>query len=452
LPRRLFLGFVYPPEMQDYVMRHERGSPQIAANKLGWFFIRGMESAMGEAMDVLSVLAVSRYPVFSRLFIRPSARRRDNGAELWFVPFLNVPFFKRFFIALATIFYLLRWLWRTRGSSERVVAVYAMYSPTLLPAALVCRLSGVPLVLFVPDLPEFMDPGSDPPHLLRWLRNVNARLSYWCAERASGFVFLTRHMADRFCLAGRPFAVVEGCVDAAIAAQAETPAQDPSLRVAMYAGILASSYGVRTLVQAFTKLRAPNYRLWLCGRGEMESEIRQLAAADPRIEYLGVLPNAEVLQRERQATVLVNARPSCAEFTKYSFPSKNLEYLSSGRPVILCRLPGIPDEYFDYCYALDDESIPGMTKLLQKVLSERPEELTALGRRARDFVRENKNYVRQGEKVHHLIETVLRRHVSPTPHLATATAVTSRQGSQHNHSLAIRTPKGAEQCSATKPS
>jgi glycosyltransferase involved in cell wall biosynthesis len=177
----------------------------------------------------------------------------------------------------------------------------------------------------------------------------------------------------------------------------------------MYAGGLAAAYGVRTLVQAFRSIKNPNYRLWICGRGEMEAEIRQSAKEDPRIEYSGILANPEVLRREHRATVLVNPRPSHSEFAKYSFPSKNLEYLGTGRPVILCRLPGIPEEYFDYVYPLEDESVHGMATLLHEVLEKPNEELDAFGKRARSFVLENKNYKKQGEKIRRLIETVLWR-------------------------------------------
>ena len=156
-------------------------------------------------------------------------------------------------------------------------------------------------------------------------------------------------------------------------------------------------------------MKNPGYRLWLCGRGELEAEIRQCAEEDSRIVYLGMLPNSEVLHRERQATLLVNPRPSDSEFTRYSFPSKNLEYLSTGRPVVLCRLPGIPDEYFEYVYALDDESVEGMANLLDEVLRKSDAELDAFGNRAQRFVLEHKNYRKQGEKVRHVMEMVLRK-------------------------------------------
>ena len=38
----------------------------------------------------------------------------------------------------------------------------------------------------------------------------------------------------------------------------------------------------------------------------------------------------------------VNPRQNNEEFTKYSFPSKTMEYLASGVPVVAYKLDGIP--------------------------------------------------------------------------------------------------------------
>ena len=51
--------------------------------------------------------------------------------------------------------------------------------------------------------------------------------------------------------------------------------------------------------------------------------------------------------------ILVNFRSPNEELTKYSFPSKILEYISSGSLVLSTRLLGIPDEYFSYIVPLD---------------------------------------------------------------------------------------------------
>ena len=53
----------------------------------------------------------------------------------------------------------------------------------------------------------------------------------------------------------------------------------------------------------------------------------------------------EILQN---ADVLVNPRQNDDEYTKYSFPSKNIEYLMTGNAVVAYMLDGIPEVYKEF--------------------------------------------------------------------------------------------------------
>ena len=60
---------------------------------------------------------------------------------------------------------------------------------------------------------------------------------------------------------------------------------------------------------------------------------------------MGQVSLNEARALQKTADVLVNPRLNEGEYTKYSFPSKTMEYLSTGRPVVCYKLDGIPDEY-----------------------------------------------------------------------------------------------------------
>ena len=36
--------------------------------------------------------------------------------------------------------------------------------------------------------------------------------------------------------------------------------------------------------------------------------------------------------------------------------------MACGTPLLTTKLPGIPDEYYEYCYTLDDETVDGVIK------------------------------------------------------------------------------------------
>lgn len=87
-----------------------------------------------------------------------------------------------------------------------------------------------------------------------------------------------------------------------------------------------------------------------------------------------------------KAALLVNPRPIKPEYTKYSFPSKNMEYMVSGTPLMTTKLPGIPKEYYPYIYLLEDESPEGIARRLNEILNISMIERNEKAKEARKFV------------------------------------------------------------------
>ena len=126
--------------------------------------------------------------------------------------------------------------------------------------------------------------------------------------------------------------------------------------------------------------------------------------AHPNLEYRGVAPNEEIVAEELKATLLINPRPTTEEFTIYSFPSKNMEYMASGTPLLTTKLPGMPEDYYPYVYFFEEESIQGYVYALRKVLSQSSDMLYAKGVQAKKFVLQNKNYIVQAQRVLGLLD------------------------------------------------
>ena len=172
----------------------------------------------------------------------------------------------------------------------------------------------------------------------------------------------------------------------------------------MYAGAISEKYGLRNLIDGFRMADIPNVRLDLYGPCDFEEELVQLAKEDDRVFYGGLLLNSEIVEREQAATLLINPRPTTEEFVKYSFPSKNMEYMVSGTPVMTTVLPGMPKEYYPHVYLLEDESASGIAECLKQVLSHTDEELFQKGQAARKFVLETRNNVVQAKKILDMLE------------------------------------------------
>jgi glycosyltransferase involved in cell wall biosynthesis len=97
-------------------------------------------------------------------------------------------------------------------------------------------------------------------------------------------------------------------------------------------GRLSVEKGIRTLLRAMKLLKA-QIRLNIVGQGPLESEVQDAANRDPRIHYLGVVSQREVLDLMGAAKCLIF--PSeCYE----TFGRVIIEAYSRGTPVIASQL------------------------------------------------------------------------------------------------------------------
>ena len=88
----------------------------------------------------------------------------------------------------------------------------------------------------------------------------------------------------------------------------------------------------------------------------------------------------------------------------YSFPSKNMEYLVSGTPVLSTKLKCIPKEYYKYFYFFEDESLDGFIFKIKEIINKDRIELFEFGKRSRNWVLENKNNIIQTKKIIDMIQ------------------------------------------------
>ena len=176
--------------------------------------------------------------------------------------------------------------------------------------------------------------------------------------------------------------------------------QEYELRhILMYAGKLDEFSGIPLLLEAFSKLQGDKYRLWIAGRGYLQQQVEQAANEDARIKYWGFLPYEEVISLYKQATVLLNPRPTKLLSTRYLFPSKLVEYLATGIPVITTCTADVEEEYKDLVFALRDETPEGLHSLIVKVISMSDQERTAVAQRARSHVMKQKTWEHQGKRI-----------------------------------------------------
>lgn len=410
----LLLFGCFPNDKYNEIISNSKGCVQYAADALQKSFLEGIGELTVDA-NIINLPYIGSFPYryrtlfsLSGTFSYTSRSGRCITGEN--IKFLNLAGFKMYDRYIKAKKNLIKWC-TNFANEEKVVLVYAIHTPFLKACVEVKKkYKSLKIVLIVPDLPEYMSDNSS--IIYRTYKKVDSFFLKKLYPYVDGFVLLSKYMSEVLPVENKPWTVVEGifnnCQDDVLGEQKNI---NNELQYIFYAGTLAKRYGVMNLVHAFMHIPKQNIRLVICGSGDSEKEILKCADSDPRIFFKGQLPRYEVLKLQKKATLLVNPRTPEGEYTKYSFPSKTMEYLASGVPVLLYKLPGIPEEYYQYCFFLEKIGLESLTNKMIEILSLDSKDLKDKGNKARAFILKEKNPSSQVCKVINLIDSLV--HIRP---------------------------------------
>lgn len=315
-------------------------------------------------------------------------KEKENGVEYNYIPFINIKMIRQICTFIGITFNIIKECIKNR---KQKVFICDILNTTISSTTLVLsKIFRFKCIAIVTDLPRDMTNA----------RKLSGKINECLQSEYDGYIILTEAMNEIVNTNKKPSVVIEGIADSEIIRENEN-IEKYKEKVCMYAGGLYEKYGVKALIEAFLAIENKDIRLHLYGAGDLEDYIKKLK--DDRIKYYGVVKNDVIVEEEKKATLLINPRFTSDEYTKYSFPSKNIEYMASGTPLLTTKLPGMPKEYYDYIYCFDEESIEGMQKTLLTILNKPTKELMQKGDLAKKFVLKNKNNKVQVDKIVNLI-------------------------------------------------
>jgi glycosyltransferase involved in cell wall biosynthesis len=403
----LFLGGVFPKEMEEDILVKSKGTVHYAANKLQWNLIDGFLNIDEIDLEVISAPFVGTYPKeYNDLFIKKYNYMYNNVVHCDYVSFCNLWGYR----SVSRKKSLKRQIrdFMLKKASNKVIVVYSPHTPFLQAAVYAKQKDpSIHICLIVPDLPQFMNLNEKKSGIYSRLKEIDIRIFEKNSNHIDSFVLLTEHMKDVLNVMRRPYVVVEGMVHKSHTVLVEKDLREEDRKTVVYTGTLNKKFGVVNLVKAFHAIDNSNVVLKICGRGDSEALIKEYAKKDNRIHFLGQLSNEKATKLQKNATVLVNPRQNNEDFTKYSFPSKNMEYLLSGNPVIAYKLDGIPDEYDEYFYYVDNNTEEKLGSKIKEVLNLTSQKRFEIGRRAKEFVIKEKNNNEASLKIFNMIKSNL---------------------------------------------
>ncbi len=357
--------------------------------------LQGLRNSGLDVSTIFSVRPVPSFPRYRQLWFGSRAFNPDGESSSGFyLAFVNCGPLKTLTLGLDLFRQLLRWGWKERRYSK-VIVLYNVENPPGLVSFLAARLLRSKVVAVVADI-EVPGSGGRPNGILR---RLSFSLQTQTLPLFDGLVSLTRNVVTDFAPNSRHIFLSGGVSDELVTRFSESNVQDvePPI-VVMYSGELSEMRGLPLVIDAFRLVSDARYSLWITGRGPLENLARRAAQVDNRIKYWGYLDYSDVLSLYRRAAMLVNPHSTQAKTARYVFPSKLIEYLATGRPVITTRLPDI-EPFAEHVFLLRDESPAALADLILHVGSLLPSTRDSFGQRARGHLLRSMTWDRQGARL-----------------------------------------------------
>lgn len=382
----LLMSLLYPDDQMEEVARNAKDKLQNQINSYQRAFVQGIKQnlAADEHLDILNCLPVGIFPLqYRQLFLKSGIHDQGSIRQLGCI---NLPWIKQQMRSHLAQKALMQWV--QKDSNNRTVLLYTQYLPYMQAVSKVKkRFPDLKAAVIVTDLPNDLGLPSGRKGLLKKIEYMRGDQSIALCREMDGFVLLTEPMAQAMGVENKPFEVIEGLiVERTCENIVSSEEQKPFV---LYTGTLEPGLGIAEMLEAF--LRMPEYDLYICGQGSMQDEVRKVATEAENIHFLGFVPQEKALALQARASALINPRQPSGIFTKYSFPSKTLEYMRSGKPVLCCRLEGIPRDYDEYLCYIEENGAKGIEAAVRKLMQMPMEERNKLGERGRQYVLEYKN-------------------------------------------------------------
>jgi len=215
-----------------------------------------------------------------------------------------------------------------RGLRSPAQVVHAHDLDTLLPAVLVSRFRGLPLIYDAHEHYAAMVAGDLPGFMTRMLD----RLEAWLVRRAHLVISVNQKIEEHL----RPnvrgdSVIVMNCIDLL---ERRPPHEGRELTL-IYSGSLDPSRYVMEVAEAIHETEGT--QLMVAGKGPLRDRLERLAVDTDRIEFVGYLPHPRLLELTREAEVVLCLLDPSNGNNRIGTPNKLFESMVLGVPILVSK-------------------------------------------------------------------------------------------------------------------
>jgi len=396
----LLLCGYFEPKYQEEISRKTKTWVENAANTFQQRLIAGLKE-QDINLQVVSAPFIGPWPTAYEDKTFNGFEAGKSAENIRYVYFNNIWGYRNI-SRTAALKKCVREFVQNSKSEKKAIIVYCPHTPFLEAAVYGKHLDeSVHINMVVPDLPQYMNLSKKAHPIYDFFKRIDIQKMDKLIAQVDSFMLLTKYMAEKLNVGDRPYIVVEGITDSKNIPNCKKTSNGKKVA---YAGKLVEAFGAKRLIEAFELIDDPEASLHICGGGELKSYIEELCKKDSRIHYYGVVSAEKANEILQQADVLVNPRQNDDEYTKYSFPSKNIEYLMTGNAVVAYMLDGIPEIYRTFFNVPETNETESLAKAIETALNETPESRNSRRTAVYEYIGKSRNAAYVAREIVYLLE------------------------------------------------
>lgn len=376
-------------------------------------FLRMCQSLLNNGIQIKSFLSVRPVRSWSpsngeKLYYRKTEGKM-LGVHTIYLGFLNFGILKTLTHGVATLLQLAM-IFRKTPRKNRVVVSMNNLAPHAVFLRMAQIILGVQTIGFIADIGSV--------HVCSWVRRIDHHLQIWHYRSCAALIALHPGMIKDFKIEV-PCIIIPGGLDtktlqriseirASAKANSDTDKNKISCRPKrfLYMGNVDHERGVLNLVDAFDSMLRGNdvEDVELVVVGPDNCGFEGYHQNKMGVRYLGKLPFTEALEQYRDADFLINPHPTDLKIAGYHFPSKVLEYMATGIPVVSTDYGGVARYFSDSVIIAKEGTVACLKKALISASRMTDSERNSMAERAKAKIVNEYNWNVMGEKIKVFLE------------------------------------------------
>lgn len=404
----IYLGYAVPKEIE-----RTSKAVSVAGNNMEISLLKGLNEIYGENLYPVTVIPIGSYPKEKKIIINSKIYSLGPNLKTHTIGLINIPIIKQLTIMFSIFFIIIKKIieFKNNNKQEQIfIMTYNSASILSVPLFLASAFFKIFKLCLVVDIPINFQKKKN--FILEIVRYIDNYVSLQTFKVYDAMITLVEKTVLDFS-PGTPYLVIDYSLkqnkESALQNMRKTNYIYPDKFIMSYTGALEVYYGITHIIEAMSILPS-NYELHLYGKGSLKHFIEQRAEKNNRIIFHGLVSNEQARKAQAEASLLLLLRTD-AELNKYALPSKVIEYLASGTPIISTSISSIPRHLNKYINFVENETPDAIAKAILELTKDEDTyykilEKAKLGQK---YVLQNCLWEKQAKKISGFIEKFIKK-------------------------------------------